>query len=172
METLAGTTNSLSAIPGLSPGDRDALARQLKSAGVGSRPAEADKAWKAAKKVEAVFLGMLLKEMRKTVEQGSLFHGGMAEEMFQGELDDAYVKSFESAPGMGIARIYFGQIMRRNPAEAGKARAGLLGGFIPLEKANPPLSLASAGPRFLPLDKMIYREQFTPLKGTKRISDG
>lgn len=143
------------------PGGAEAVLREVKTAAGAQDPA---RAWKAAKKVEVAFLGMLVKEMRKTVESGGLMHGGMGEEIFQGELDSAYVNSVESAPGAGIARIYFEQLMRRNSADAAKARAKTENEFMPLKKDNPAIPLQSDEPAFLPLDRSRFEERFIALK--------
>lgn len=79
---------------------------------------EQKKMWEAAEQVEATFLGMLLKEMEKTVEKGSLFHGGMGEEMFQDALDNEYVKSFGKQSTTGLAWTYYQQLVRHAPQPA------------------------------------------------------
>ncbi len=152
VEAIAGTIEGAGAIRG------------LKSAMESANPEDVKNAWKAAKKVEAAFLGMLLKEMRKTVQHGDLFHGGMGEDIFQGELDNAYVKSFEKGPGAGIARVYFEQLMRRSPAEASKAR-GMPDGPYGLKKKGAPLPFAQEGLQFMPLDRSRFEERFIPLGG-------
>jgi len=134
--------------------------RGLRSVEESAKTPENEKAWKAAKKVEAVFLGMLLKEMNKTVEKGSLFHGGIGEDVFQTELDNAYVSSFENGSDNGIARLYYEQMMRRNPVDAANARGMIKSGFIPLRKENAAISLTE----FLPLDRDRLEPQFVPLK--------
>ena len=153
VEAIAGTIEGASAIRG------------LKSATESANPEDVKSAWKAAKKVEAAFLGMLLKEMRKTVQHGDLFHGGMGEDMFRGELDNAYVKSFEKGPGAGIARVYFGQLMRRSPSEASKARGKISSDFKPPAQESLPLPLAKEKARFMPLGGSRFEERFIPLGG-------
>jgi flagellar protein FlgJ len=158
METSATTNNTASTAEAYA-----AYARNLASADASAKTLENENAWKAAKKVEAVFLGMLLKEMEKTVEKGSLFHGGMGEDMFQTELDNAYINSFENGQDSGIARLYYEQLMRRSPAEEAKALSTVKSGFIPLTQENAAIPLTGEAAEFLPLDSDGLAPQFLPL---------
>jgi flagellar protein FlgJ len=162
MESLAATNNTTATLDAYN-GYAGAL-NGLKTVEGAANSAESQKAWQAAKKVEATFLGMLLKEMEKTVEKGDLFHGGMGEDMFQNELDNAYIKSFENGGDNGIARLYYEELMRRRPAGAAKARATMASEFIPLEKESPALPLTTESEEFEPLDTHKYAPQFIPLK--------
>jgi Rod binding domain-containing protein len=157
METAA-TTNSatLNIIGGPVPVAK-AVDEALKSP-------ESANAWKAAKTVEGAFMGMLLKEMEKTVQKGSMFHGGMGEEIFQNELDNAYIKSFEQSSGNGIAQLYYEQLTRRRPADAAKAKSRLANGFIPLNTENPALPLGAQQTGFLPLNGDMLKPRFVPLR--------
>jgi len=162
MEALAGTNNTTAALDAYN-GYAGAL-NGLKTVEGAANSAQSEKAWEAAKKVEATFLGMLLKEMEKTVEKGSLFHGGMGEDMFQNELDNAYIKSFEKGADTGIARLYYNELMRRGPADAAKARSVMKSEFIPLEKENPFLPLTQESEEFLPLETYERAPRFIALK--------
>ena len=162
METSA-TTNSTAPTVNTYAGYAN-TARGVQPVAESAQTPESEKAWKAAKQVEAVFLGMLLKEMEKTVEKGSLFHGGVGEDMFQAELDNAYVDSFANGADNGIARLYYEQMMRSNPVDAAKARGIIKSGFIPLVKENAALPLAHDEAQFLPLDKDRLAPKFIPLK--------
>jgi len=69
---------------------------------------------KAAQDFESFFLYMLLKEMRKTVNESPLFHGGRAEEIFRDMLDEELSKDMAktSGKGIGIASILYEQLSR------------------------------------------------------------
>jgi flagellar protein FlgJ len=162
MEALAATNSTTTALDAYN-GYAGAL-NGLKTVEGAANSAESEKAWEAAKKVEATFLGMLLKEMEKTVEKGSLFHGGMGEDMFQNELDNAYIKSFENGQGVGIARLYHEEMMKRSQSEAAKARSVIKSEFIPLEKENPFLPLTRESEEFLPLETYERAPRFIALK--------
>lgn len=79
----------------------------------------------AAEEFESFFIYMLLKEMRKTVPQTKLFHGGRAEEIWQDMMDEEVGKQIAHTPGMGIgiAEMIYRQYSRPGvipAAEAGK----------------------------------------------------
>ena len=68
----------------------------------------------AAQEFESFFTYMLLKEMRKTVSETPLFHGGRAEEIFRDMLDEEMAKDMAhtSGQGLGIADILYQQLSR------------------------------------------------------------
>lgn len=69
---------------------------------------------KAAQDFEAFFLYMLMKEMRKTVNETPLFHGGRAEEIFRDMMDEETTKQIAATPGqgIGIAKMIYDQLSR------------------------------------------------------------
>jgi len=68
---------------------------------------------KAAQEFESFFIYYLLKEMRKTVPQNPMFHGGRAEEIFQEMLDERLALTFAQAGGIGLAPIIYQQLSRQ-----------------------------------------------------------
>lgn len=75
---------------------------------------EETKLLNAAQEFESFFTYMLLKEMRKTVMETPLFHGGRAEEIFRDMLDEEVGKEMARTPGqgLGIADILYQQLSR------------------------------------------------------------
>ena len=74
----------------------------------------------ASKEFESFFLYMLLKEMRKTVMETPLFHGGQAEKIFRDMMDEEMAKEMVKTPGqgLGIADVLYQQLSR--PLIAGR----------------------------------------------------
>ena len=64
----------------------------------------------ACRDFEAIFLGELLKSMRKTVPQGGLLGNSFGQDVFQSMLDDEYAKSMASSRSTGLAEILFQQL--------------------------------------------------------------
>ncbi len=60
---------------------------------------------RAAVAFEGFFHGMLLKAMRKGVQENKLFHGGRAEEVFRGMQDDLMAERMAEKGGLGIAKM-------------------------------------------------------------------
>jgi flagellar protein FlgJ len=80
----------------------------------GPATAEEKELLAAAQDFESFFLYMLLKEMRKTVNESPLFHGGRAEEIFRDMLDEEMSKQMSKTPGqgIGIAQLLYEQLSR------------------------------------------------------------
>ena len=80
----------------------------------GPQTAEEKELMKAAQDFESFFMYMLLKEMRKTVSETPLFHGGRAEEIFRDMLDEEMTKQMATTPGqgLGIANVLYEQLSR------------------------------------------------------------
>ena len=62
--------------------------------------------------VAGTFFRTLLDAMRNTVEQGSLMHGGRAEEIFRAQLDQTLVDKMADSHGGGIADEMFQQFQQ------------------------------------------------------------
>jgi hypothetical protein len=63
--------------------------------------------------VGQTFFGELLKQMRATVDQPSLVHGGMGEEIFQSQLDQILVERMTDASGRSFSDPMFELLMAR-----------------------------------------------------------
>ncbi len=104
-------------------------ATPLKSLGIGPAKAKAstpeetarEKAElkKACRMFEAQFLKMLWKEMRKTVQQTKLNHGGYGEEVFTDLMDQAVSDQSVKNGSMGIADMLERQLSREGYAHPG-----------------------------------------------------
>ncbi|MGI6550224.1 MAG: rod-binding protein [Syntrophomonadales bacterium] len=64
----------------------------------------------ACRDFEAIFLGELLKSMRKTVPQGGLLENSFGQDVFQSMLDDEYAQSMALSRSTGLAEILFQQL--------------------------------------------------------------
>ena len=60
---------------------------------------------------ESIFVKMMLKEMRKTVDRSdSLISGGFAEDIYQDMLDDEYSKTMSKTAKFGLADMLYRQL--------------------------------------------------------------
>lgn len=82
---------------------------------------------KACQMFEAQFLKMLWKEMRKTVQQSKLMHGGYGEEIFTDLLDQAVSDESAKKGSMGIADMLERQLSREGYAHPGAKIGQALG---------------------------------------------
>ncbi len=60
--------------------------------------------------LEAIFVNMLLKEMRKSIDKTEMFHGGYAEDMWDDMLYDEYAKNIAKSNKFGIASMIYNQM--------------------------------------------------------------
>ncbi len=64
----------------------------------------------ACVEMESIFVGRMLKEMRKTVEKTGWIHGGHAEEIFEDMLYDEYALSLSKNSRLGLADMLYNQL--------------------------------------------------------------
>jgi flagellar protein FlgJ len=64
----------------------------------------------ACKDFESIFLGYMLKSMRKTVEKNELMGNRQEEELFQDMMDDEICKSAADTNSIGIADTLYKQL--------------------------------------------------------------
>ena len=81
---------------------------------------------------EGQFLDQMVKEMRGTVEHSELTKPGFAEEIFQGNLDQEYVKSWVGRGGIGLSDLIYKQMKEQLMGRNFQKPAGP----IPLENKN------------------------------------
>ncbi|MEM6331409.1 MAG: rod-binding protein [Planctomycetota bacterium] len=79
--------------------------------------------------VGTTVFGQMLSSMRKTVGEPAYFHGGQAEKVFQGQLDQAIADKMTASGGSAFARAMFEQQFPQladtlRQAEANAAAAG------------------------------------------------
>jgi murein DD-endopeptidase MepM/ murein hydrolase activator NlpD len=98
---------------------------------------------KACQMFEAQFLKMLWKEMRKTVQQNKLFHGGYGEEMFTDLLDQAVSDESVKKGSMGIADMLERQFSREAYAHPGAKIGQALGSAQSGDLLNLPVAGAT-----------------------------
>jgi Rod binding domain-containing protein len=63
--------------------------------------------------VGETFYGMMLKQMRQSVEQGPYFHGGQGEAIFQQQLDQVLVERMSAASADTFAEPMYALFMNR-----------------------------------------------------------
>lgn len=66
-----------------------------------------EKLKKACEDFEAIFVNMLLKSMKNTVDEGGLTKKSHAREMFESMLDEEMASSIAKGKGIGIAEILY-----------------------------------------------------------------
>lgn len=92
--------NSISSLQSQSPFNTAALAQKAPQAPSASKSKDDGKLREAFDTfVGEVFFGQMLSSMRKTVGKPAYFHGGRAEEVFQGQLDQVLSGKLTEASG-------------------------------------------------------------------------
>ncbi|MEN6355595.1 MAG: rod-binding protein [Armatimonadota bacterium] len=76
----------------------------------GASDSDDKKLRQACKDFESIFLGYLLKSMRKTVEKSDLMGSSQEEEIYQGMMDDEICKSAAESNSVGIASALYNQL--------------------------------------------------------------
>ncbi|MFH1860489.1 MAG: rod-binding protein [bacterium] len=71
---------------------------------------EKERLKEASYDLEAIFVNMLLKEMRKSTWKTEMFHGGYAEDMWNDMLYDEYAKNMAKSDKFGIAGMIYNQM--------------------------------------------------------------
>lgn len=80
--------------------------------------AEREAIKKAAKDFEAVFLGILMKSMRDSVQKSGLMDGGNSEEIYQSMLDTEYTKQMADQNFTGLSKAIEEQLLRNRVSSA------------------------------------------------------
>ncbi|MCE5323115.1 rod-binding protein [bacterium] len=104
MMTVQGVASSLQELCG----SETASAKTSSAQSAGS--SEDKKLRKACKDFESIFLGYMLKSMRKTVEKSELFGSSQEEEIYQGMMDEEICKSAAESNSIGIADTLYSQL--------------------------------------------------------------
>ena len=75
---------------------------------------EDEKLREACQEFESFFLYLMMKEMRKTVPEQKLIHGGRAEEIFRDMMDEELAKEMSKSPsaGFGLGQMLYEQLTR------------------------------------------------------------
>ncbi len=80
--------------------------------------AESRKLEKAAQDFEGIFLGILLKSMRGTVESGGLFKEGTDSQIYRDMFDQEIARGLAKGGGIGLAKIIVQSQERLRDAKA------------------------------------------------------
>ncbi|MBN2874465.1 MAG: rod-binding protein [Spirochaetales bacterium] len=70
------------------------------------------KLYEQCQEFESIFVNMMLKEMRATVDKSGLIDGGQAEEIFSDMLYDEYAKDMTASAGFGLADAVYLELSR------------------------------------------------------------
>ncbi len=65
---------------------------------------------RASEQFESLLLNFMIREMRATVPESTLFPPSMAEEIFKGMLDEQIAGDMAKNGGIGISRMVFNQL--------------------------------------------------------------
>jgi peptidoglycan hydrolase FlgJ len=65
---------------------------------------------KSCRDFEAIFVNLMLQQMRQTVPQDGLLDGGRAEEIYTSMMDDEVAKAVTQQRGMGLASMLYRQL--------------------------------------------------------------
>jgi len=109
---IKSAENSLNKMNG-----NDAFETELKSAVKQTDPAKMDKIhkklWDTCVEAESLFVGKMLKEMKKTVPKNEWLHGGQAEDIFEDMLYDEYSLNMSKNYNFGMAKLLYDEMSRR-----------------------------------------------------------
>ena len=75
----------------------------------------------AARELEAYFLHMLIREMRKTVPPNPIINGGKTEEIFQDFMDEEIAKELAETNRLGLADLIYSSLenlLKETPKDA------------------------------------------------------
>lgn len=111
-----GTSLSLPVV-----GDDAEKARLLQrrgDAGVAMSQKQRQQIKKTAQDFEGLFIGMMVKSMRETVQEDELTGGGRGEEIYRSLLDQEYVDQAVKRGGFGLAKQIEREIVRQESRRA------------------------------------------------------
>jgi flagellar protein FlgJ len=69
---------------------------------------------KACGDFESIFISQMLKEMRKSIPKSGLLDGGSQHDMYLSLFDEELSKSLAKRGGIGLGKILYQDIMKRN----------------------------------------------------------
>ena len=79
----------------------------------GAKIDRSDKLYAQCQEFESIFVNMMLKAMRGTVEKSGLIDGGQAEDIFSDMLYDEYAKGMTKSAGFGLADSVYIELSRQ-----------------------------------------------------------
>jgi Rod binding domain-containing protein len=92
----------------------EGMGAQSAAARGGATIDRSSKLYEQCREFESIFVNMMLKEMRGTVEKSGLIDGGQAEDIFSDMLYDEYAKSMTKAAGFGLADAVYVELSRQS----------------------------------------------------------
>ena len=98
-ETASGSGRLSQVKKGADPGENDRQIRQ------------------ACAEFEALFINMMLKELRATVQKSGFMDGGNAEELYTGLLDTQSSRDLSTKGGIGLAAMLYQQMANEGAAQ-------------------------------------------------------
>jgi len=73
---------------------------------------------KACSDLEAIFVNMMFKQMRNSVQKSGLFDGGFAEEMYEDMLFEEYADEVSKNKGTGLGDMLYRQLSKSMKTES------------------------------------------------------
>lgn len=73
---------------------------------------------KACSDLETIFVNMMFKQMRNTVQKSGLVDGGSAEEMYEDMLFDKYAEEVSKGQGTGLGDVLYKQLAKSMKKES------------------------------------------------------
>jgi flagellar protein FlgJ len=89
---------------------------------IAAESGDVEKLKKVATDFEEVFVNMLLKAMRSTVQESGLTEKSNQRDIFQGMLDESFAKEMAEAGGVGIADMMVKQLQKYVEKETDEER--------------------------------------------------
>ena len=71
------------------------------------------RAREACTEFEALFINMMLKELRSTVNKSGFMDGGKAEELYTGLMDTQMSRDIAAQGGIGLAEVLYRQMVEK-----------------------------------------------------------
>lgn len=113
--TLAYQNRALQ-VPHATPARAQGLAAGSATSTVAGRATPIDrqsKLYQQCSEFESIFVNMMLKEMRATVDKSGLIDGGQTEDIFSDMLYDEYSKTMSKSAGFGLADAVYVELSRQ-----------------------------------------------------------
>ena len=74
---------------------------------------EHKKLWETCVEAESLFVGKMLKEMKKTVPKNEWLHGAQAEDIFEDMLYDEYSLNMSKNYNFGMAKLLYDEMSKK-----------------------------------------------------------
>ncbi|WP_019939084.1 flagellar assembly peptidoglycan hydrolase FlgJ [Bordetella sp. FB-8] len=131
------------------------LKRAVEQTGAGDLQA---KQKQVAKQFEALFLQMMIKQMRQSTPKNPLFHS-QADDMWQSMADEQMGLNLAQSGGIGLAKSLLAEMQRQNPAAAQAANEVVDPSTMALVNASTPPVPLQSGRRLTDILAMLRANQ-------------